>query len=104
MGKPRTPTVVHYDASVKQAEASMKGMELLNRAQGEAYTSGRVSSLLGDEALTANRLGITLLGEYLKDRNKAMSNQVPIDADYYQKTSDIGAKYAAKASSLFGGS
>jgi|APGre2960657404_1045060.scaffolds.fasta_scaffold146931_2 hypothetical protein len=103
MGAPSKPRVVSYDASEQQAKASMQGLDLLNKAQGQAYTSSRVSSLLGQEALNRTRIGVSLLGEYLKDRNLSMSNQVPIDADYYQQTSDIGSKYASKASSLFGG-
>lgn len=103
MGAPSKPRVVSYDASVKQAEAASKGMDLLNKAQGQAYTSSRVSTLLGQEVVNRTKVGVSLLGEYLKDRNLGMSNQVPIDAAYYQQTSDIGAKYAGKAQSLFGG-
>lgn len=103
MGAPAKPKVVHYDASVKQAEAAAKGLELLNRAQGEAYTSGRVSTLLGQEAVKRVSDGVSLLSEFLKDRNLSVTNQLPIDASYYQQTSDIGKKYTAKAGSLFGG-
>ena len=103
MGAPKAPKVEYYDASVKQAEAANKGFQLLTKAQGEAYTSGRLSTLLGQEAVSRVQEGVGLLGEYLKDRNLSMSNQVPLDASYMQNVTDTGKKYAAKAGSLFGG-
>ena len=103
MGAPKKPQVVHYDASTQQAEAASRGIQLMNTAQGQAYTSGRVATLLGEEATRRVAAGVTLLGEYLTDRNLSISNQVPLDADYYKNVTDIGDKYAAKAQSLFGG-
>lgn len=103
MGAPKAPKIVHYDASVKQAEAANKGLQLLTKAQGEAYTSGRLSTLLGQEAVNRVQEGVGLLGEYLKDRNLSVTNQIPLDANYYQQVTDIGTKYANKAQSLFGG-
>jgi hypothetical protein len=103
MGAPKQPKVVHYDASKQQAEAAARGLQLMNQAQGQAYTSGRVSTLLGEESVRRVQQGVTLLGEYLKDRNLSISNQLPLDASYYQNVVDIGDKYAAKAQSLFGG-
>lgn len=103
MGAPKQPKVVHYDASKQQAEAAARGIQLMNTAQGQAYTSGRVSTLLGEEAVRRVSAGVSLLGEYLKDRNLSISNQIPLDADYYKNVVDIGDKYANKAQSLFGG-
>lgn len=103
MGAPKKPQVVHYDASVQQAQAATKGIELMNTAQGKAYTSGRISTLLGQEAVRRVEEGVGLLGEYLKDRNLSVTNQIPLDASYYQQVTDIGSKYAGKAQSLFGG-
>lgn len=103
MGAPKAPKVVHYDASVKQAEAASKGIDLMNAAQGKAYTSGRISTLLGQEAVRRVEEGVGLLGEYLKDRNLSMTNQIPLDSNYYKQVTDIGSKYASKAQSLFGG-
>ena len=103
MGAPAKPKVVHYDASVQQAQAASKGNDLLSKAQGQAYTSGRVSTLLGQEAVNRVHEGVNLLGEFLKDRNLSVSNQLPIDAGYLKSTTDIGTKCAGKAGSLFGG-
>ena len=103
MGAPKAPTVVHYDASAKQAEAASKGLDLMSRAQGQAYTSSRMSTLLGQEAVNRVREGVGLLGEYLKDRNLSVTNQLPLDAGYAQDVTDIGSKYTKRAGSLFGG-
>ena len=101
MGAPKAPTVVHYDASVKQAEAASKGLDLLSKAQGEAYTSGRMSTLLGQEAVSRVREGVGLLGEYLKDRNLSVTNQIPLDEDYLRSVMQAGEKATTAAGNLF---
>jgi hypothetical protein len=103
MGAPRGTRVQHFDASIKQAEASGKALELMHKAQGKAYTSGRLSTLLGQEAVARVEEGVGLLGQYLKDRNLATQNQLPLDASYAREVTDIGTKYAGKAGSIFGG-
>lgn len=103
MGAPKQPKVVHYDASVKQAEAASKGIQLLNAAQGKAYTSGRLSTLLGQEAVNRVQEGVGLLGEYLKDRNLSTTNQIPLDKSYYEGVTNTSTDYMKKAGSLFGG-
>ena len=101
MGAPKAPTVVHYDASVKQAEAASKGLDLMSRAQGQAYTSSRMSTLLGQEAVNRVREGVGLLGEYLKDRNLSITNQIPLDEDYLRQVTAAGTNASQAASDLF---
>jgi len=103
MGAPKAPKVVHYDASVKQAEAASKGLQLMNKAQTEAYTSSRLSTLLGQEAVNRVREGVGLLGEYLKDRNLSVSNQIPLDASYFEATTKASSDALTRAQGLFSG-
>jgi hypothetical protein len=101
MSKPSV-NFVQYDASTQQAELAGKAMTLLSYGQGKAYESAAISNSLGGEALTKVQEGVSLLGEYLKDRNAATSNQIPLSQGYLQKSGDINKKYADKASLLGG--
>jgi hypothetical protein len=101
MSKPSV-NYVQYDASKEQAEVAGKAMTLLNYAQGKAYESAAISNNLGNDALTRVQEGVSLLGEYLKDRNATTSNQIPLSQGYLQKSGDISSKYASKASLLGG--
>ena len=103
MGAPKAPKIEYYDASAKQAEAASRGIELMMKGEAKAYESGRVSTLLGAEAVNRVKESVGLLGAYLKDRNLSVTNQIPLDAGYLQSTTDINTSYAKKATSLLKG-
>jgi len=101
MSKPSV-NYVQYDASTQQAEAAGKALTLLNYAQGKAYESASMANSIGRDAVAEVQQGVTLLGEYLKDRNAATSNQIPLSQGYLTKSTGINSKYAEKASLLGG--
>jgi hypothetical protein len=101
MSKP-TVNYVQYDGSTQQAEVAGKALTLINDAQGKAFESASMSNQISRDAVADVQVGVSLLGEYLKDRNASVSNQIPLSQGYLKTTTDLNKKYAGKASLLGG--
>lgn len=100
MGSKPKAKVVNYDASIKNAQMQSRSLELLSKANTEALTSQRLAMYAGTQAKSDIEHGLSLLGNYLKDRNQMTEAQTPIMESFLSKSNEISGDYASKASGV----
>ncbi len=100
MGSKPKANVVNYDASIKSAQMKSRSLELLGQAQMEAYSSQKLAKYAGERAVQDINSGLSLLGDYLKDRNQVVQNQTPIYQSFLSNSTQTTGDYAEKASGV----
>lgn len=100
MGSRKTRTVT-YDPSVKSAKLKTQALSLLSKGQMEANISNRLATKYAYETVDKLDEGLSLLGDYLSDRNQLAKDQKPIYEGFMSETADIGSKYSQRLGSIF---